>query len=204
MVIREEALPLAAPVFVLAAVLGVGGMVVAALLIAIAGLCVCAFFRDPERTPPGDESLLVSPADGVVCQVIKGEARSKVAVFMSVLNVHVNRAPFDGRVEAMQYNPGKFLAAWNDKASLDNEQLRYTIWTRRGSLEVVQIAGLIARRIVPFVGTGTVVERGERIGLIRFGSRVELVVPKGVEVLVEVGEKVKAGLTPVARWEAQR
>jgi phosphatidylserine decarboxylase len=179
-------------------------MVVAALLIAIAGLCVCAFFRDPERTPPGDESLLVSPADGVVCQVIKGEARSKVAVFMSVLNVHVNRAPFDGRVEAMQYNPGKFLAAWNDKASLDNEQLRYTIWTRRGSLEVVQIAGLIARRIVPFVGTGTVVERGERIGLIRFGSRVELVVPKGVEVLVEVGEKVKAGLTPVARWEAQR
>lgn len=202
MVIREEALPFAVPVFVLAAVLGVGGMVVAALLFAIAGLGVCAFFRDPERALPGDESLLVSPADGVVCQVVRGETRSKVAVFMSVMNVHVNRAPFGGRVEAMQYNPGKFLAAWNDKASLDNEQLHYTIRTRRGSLEVVQIAGLIARRIVPFVGTGSAVERGERIGLIRFGSRVELVVPKGVEILVAVGEKVKAGLTPVARWEA--
>ncbi len=177
-------------------------MSAAALLVAAAGSCVCAFFRDPERTPPNDPSTLVSPADGVVCQVVRGVEWSKVAVFMSVLNVHVNRSPFSGRVEALRYNPGKFLAAWNDKASLDNEQLRYAISTARGTIEVVQIAGLIARRIVPFVATGAIVKQGERLGLIRFGSRVELTIPNSAELLASVGQKVKAGLTPVARWEA--
>ncbi len=202
MAIREEALPFAVPVFIAAAAFGAAGMFVAAALSALAGLCVCAFFRDPERRLPGNESLLVSPADGVVCQVVRDGGSSKVAVFMSVFNVHVNRAPFGGRVEAAMYNPGKFLAAWNDKASSDNERLRYTIGTDHGNIEVVQIAGLIARRIVPFVTVGSSVERGQRIGLIRFGSRVELTVPSGGEILVSAGEKVKAGVTPVARWEA--
>ena len=203
MAIREEALPFAVPVFIAAAAFSAAGMFVAAFFLALAGLCVCAFFRDPERNLPGGESLLVSPADGVVCQVVRDGASSKVAVFMSVFNVHVNRAPFAGRVETTAYNPGKFLAAWNDKASLDNERLSYTISTGQGTIEVTQIAGLIARRIVPFVTVGSNLERGQRIGLIRFGSRVELKIPNRGEILVSVGEKVKAGPTPVARWGAQ-
>jgi len=202
MCIREEALPFACPLFVLAAALGAAGLLWAALLPAALGLFVCLFFRDPERVPPEDPRALVSPADGVVCQIDREGVRTKISVFMSVFNVHVNRAPSAGTVEALHYNPGKFMAAWNDKASLDNEQLRWTLVTPRGELEMVQIAGLVARRIVPFVNEGTSLARGERFGLIRFGSRVDLYAPPGVEVVAPVGAKVRAGETVLARWSA--
>jgi len=202
MLIREEALPFACPLFVLAAALAAAGLPWVALLPAGLGLFVCAFFRDPERVPPEDPRALVSPADGVVCQVGREGERTKISVFMSVFNVHVNRAPSAGTVESLRYNPGKFMAAWNDKASLDNEQLRWRLVTPRGELEVVQIAGLIARRIVPFAKEGTSMARGERFGLIRFGSRVDLYTPAGVEVVAAMGAKVRAGETVLARWSA--
>jgi len=170
---------------------------------ALAGVAVCLFFRDPERQPPPDPSLLVSPADGRVLFAGESGGRLKISIFMSVFNVHVNRAPCPGEVLALRYNPGKFMAAYADKASLDNEQNRILLRTGRGEMEVVQIAGLVARRIVCWARFGRTFLRGERIGLIRFGSRVDLYLPQTeVEVLVRPGEKTRAGVTPVARWRA--
>lgn len=200
MPIREEALPFACPPLLLAALLAAAGLYWAALLPAALGLFVCAFFRDPERVPPVDPQALVSPADGVVCQIAQEEGRTKISVFMSVFNVHVNRAPAACRVAALRYNPGKFMAAWNDKASLDNEQMRWVLDTPRGPLEMVQIAGLVARRIVPFVPEGRALARGERFGLIRFGSRVDLYAPAGIQVVARKGERVRAGVSVLARW----
>jgi phosphatidylserine decarboxylase len=202
MSIREEAFPFAAPPALLAALLGALGLYVWALPCALAALCVCGFFRDPERKPPGNLECILSAADGRVLKVEESEGRVKISVFMSVFNVHVNRAPFGGTVESVRYNPGKFLAAWDDKASLDNEQTRIAISTAGGRMEVVQIAGLVARRIVCWARPGRTFERGERIGLIRFGSRVDHYLPLGlVEALVEPGETVRAGTTPIARWK---
>lgn len=199
--IREEAFPFAVPLLILAAFLAAAGLYWAALAPTALGLFVCAFFRDPERVPPVDPLALVSPADGVVCQIAEEDGRRKISVFMSVFNVHVNRAPAAGRLTALHYNPGKFMAAWNDKASLDNEQLRWTLDTPRGELEMVQIAGLVARRIVPFIAPGTPLSRAERFGLIRFGSRVDLYAPASVQVVVSKGDKVQAGVSVLARWE---
>jgi len=200
--IREEAFPFAAPPALLAAVLGSLGLYYWAVPFAIAALCVCAFFRDPQRDPPHDLRLVVSAADGRVIQVEEDEGRLKVSVFMSVFNVHVNRAPFGGRVDAVLHNPGKFFAAWNDKASLDNEQTRISLATPNGRMDVVQIAGLIARRIVCWASPGRAFDRGERIGLIRFGSRVDHYLPAArVECLVMVGDRARSGVTPIARWK---
>lgn len=199
--IREEAFPFAVPPLLLAAGFVAAGLYWAALLPAALGLFVCAFFRDPERIPPEDPLALVSPADGVVCQIAEENGRKKISVFMSVFNVHVNRAPSAGRLTALHYNPGKFMAAWNDKASLDNEQMRWTLDTPHGELEMVQIAGLVARRIVPFIAPGTALARAERFGLIRFGSRVDLYAPAGVQVVAQKGQRVQAGVSVLARWE---
>jgi phosphatidylserine decarboxylase len=200
--IREEALPFAAPPFALAGALLVAQGWVPALFCLLVGAAVCLFFRDPEREPPADTSLLVSPADGKILFAGDADGKVKISVFMSVFNVHVNRAPCPGRVAGIRYNPGKFMAAYADKASLDNEQNRILIETSRGLAEVVQIAGLVARRIVCWVGPGDHVERGGRIGLIRFGSRVDLYLPLGsAQPLVEPGQMVRAGVTPLARWK---
>ncbi len=201
MYIREEAFPFAGP-------LGVGGVVCAATgawaagaALLAAAAAVCAFFRDPERIGPAEEALILSPADGRLLPVVREGGRVRLSVFMSIFNVHVNRAPWPGRVASVTHHPGRFMAAWKDKASLDNEQVR-TVWdTARGPLEVVQIAGLVARRIVSWVVEGREFSRGDRIGLIRFGSRVDLYVPEGeVDLLGREGEQVRAGVTPLARW----
>lgn len=201
--IREEALPFAAPPFALAGAFLLFGLWPWAAFFALVGTAVCLFFRDPERTPPQDESLLVSPADGRVLFAGEADGRTKISIFMSVFNVHVNRAPCPGEVRALRYNPGKFMAAYAEKASLDNEQNRILLRTAHGDAEVVQIAGLVARRIVCWLSPGDRVERAGRIGLIRFGSRVDLYLPSGsAEPLVEPGQVVRAGVTPLARWEA--
>lgn len=204
MIIREEAFPFAAPPALAAALLGLLDHPWWALAAAVAALGVCAFFRDPERASEAGANILLSPADGTIVKAEPlGDGRVLISVFMSVFNVHVNRAPFSGAVGTVVYNPGKFMAAWNDKASLDNEQVRTQFSTARGPIEVVQIAGLIARRILCWARTGKTFERGERIGLIRFGSRVDLYLPaEAVEILAVPGRRARAGVTPLARWRA--
>jgi phosphatidylserine decarboxylase len=161
-------------------------------------LFVLYFFRDPERIVPKGKDLLVSPADGRVIVVkdifepdyLKQEVK-QVSIFLSVFNVHVNRAPCEVSVELVKYNPGKFHVASVDKASLDNEQTSMVIANNGRKILVKQIAGLIARRIVCYAKPGDELKRGERYGLIRFGSRVDLFLPKDTELKVKLGDRIK-------------
>ena len=172
----------------------------------------CAyFFRDPIRVTPVDESLVIAPADGVVCSVgayipppelgLGETPMARVSIFMSVFDCHVNRTPVDGRVVRVAYKPGLFVNADLDKASEDNERNGFVIESAQGTFGVVQIAGLIARRIVSFSKEGDVLEAGERIGLIRFGSRVDVYMPPGTAPLVAVGSKTVAGETIIAGFD---
>jgi phosphatidylserine decarboxylase len=179
---------------------------VAAFFLLALALFLISFFRDPEREPEGDEETIVSPADGTVLSVgpadeAPGGARRRITIFMSVFNCHVNRAPAAGRLSEYAYLPGKKLAAFAEKASHENEQNRITISTTRGGVTFKQIAGALARRIVFYPRPGDEIARGERVGMIKFGSRVDLFVPDGAEPLVRPGQKVKAGRTGVARWK---
>jgi phosphatidylserine decarboxylase len=169
-------------------------------------LFVLYFFRDPERiAPPGDD-LLVAPADGKVVQIDTAyrdadhpDGAICVSIFLSIFNVHIQRTPLAGTILRKAYNRGKFLAAWDHKASLDNEQALTVMRTAVGIVSIKQIAGLIARRIFTWVDVGAEVEKGAHLGLIRFGSRVDLIVPPSVEILSVVGDKVSAGETVMAR-----
>ena len=167
------------------------------------------FFRDPKRAVPQGEGLMVSPADGIVSLIERAvppaelgmgpEPLLRVSVFMSVFNCHVNRAPIAGRLVKMAYRPGKFLNASLDKASVDNERNSLCFELADGrQIAVVQIAGLVARRIVPFVSEGQSLRTGERFGLIRFGSRVDVYLPDGVVPLVALGQNMVAGETVMA------
>ena len=172
------------------------------------------FFRDPQRTTPTREGLIVSPADGVVSLIEKAvppaelgmadTALTRVSVFMNVFNCHVNRAPIGGQVAEVAYRPGKFFNASLDKASVDNERNSLCIEMADGrQIAVVQIAGLVARRIVCFVAKDTALRTGERFGLIRFGSRVDVYLPEGVAPLVAVGQGMIAGETVLADLTSQ-
>jgi phosphatidylserine decarboxylase len=155
------------------------------------------FFRDPERAI--GEGRVISPADGVVQSIDAWpDGRTRVAVFMSPLNVHVNRAPMAGTVTSVEHVPGGFVPAFN-KDSDRNERVVWHFDTELGDLEVVQIAGAVARRIIPYLPAGTKVEQGERVGLIRFGSRVDTYLPQGVEPGVVVGQRTTAGVTRLDR-----
>lgn len=167
------------------------------------------FFRDPERVPPMAEGLIVSPADGIVSLIEKAvppeelgmpdAPLTRVSVFMSVFNCHVNRTPIAGEISAIAYRPGKFFNASLDKASADNERNSLRIRMENGQdLAVVQIAGLVARRIVCFVKPGDRMQTAERFGLIRFGSRLDVYLPDGVDPLVRVGQTMIAGETVLA------
>jgi phosphatidylserine decarboxylase len=169
----------------------------------------CAlFFRDPVRVTPTGEGLVVSPADGRVSQIINavppaelklGEVPlSRVSIFMSVFDCHINRSPVAGRIERIAYKPGTFINADLDKASEDNERNSFVIATGPTRVGVVQIAGLLARRIVCFAREGAPVAAGERIGMIRFGSRVDVYLPEGVRPLVAAGQTAIAGETVIA------
>lgn len=175
---------------------------------AIITIWICYFFRDPIRTTPQREGLVISPADGRVSQIASAlpppelnlppEPMTRVSIFMNVFDCHVNRAPLAGRIIKMAYTPGLFLNAELDKASDDNERNALAIETSSGIIGVVQIAGLIARRIVPFVKEGDMIGTGERFGLIRFGSRVDVYLPMGVKPLVGEGQTAIAGETVLA------
>ncbi len=172
----------------------------------LAATCfVCWFFRDPERKGPEGEKDFLSPADGRVIIVdrlarspyMEGECQ-KVSIFMNVFNVHVNRIPFDGIIQRVKYNPGRFFNASLDKASVHNERNALIVKTLRGkTYAVVQIAGLIARRIVNCVKAGDPVERGGRYGMIQFGSRLDLYLPMDFEILVKPGDKTRAGASVI-------
>jgi phosphatidylserine decarboxylase len=166
------------------------------------------FFRDPARVTPLREGLIVSPADGTVSRVslavppaelgLGTRPLPRVSIFMSVFNCHVNRSPMSGRIAVVAYRPGKFVNADLDKASEDNERNGLTIESETARIGVVQIAGLVARRIVCFVREGDHVAAGERIGLIRFGSRLDVYLPEGTAPLVSEGQSAIAGETIVA------
>jgi phosphatidylserine decarboxylase len=169
---------------------------------------VFSFFRDPERLIPATPGAIVSPADGRVV-VLKdedfaGRSGKRISVFLAIWNVHVNRAPASGTISAMEYRPGKFFAAMLERASLENEQNVFTLRTDAGDMVFKQIAGLIARRVVSWKKRGDTVARGERIGLVRFGSRVDVWLPKEAEILVRVGENVQGGSSVLARWPASQ
>ena len=165
------------------------------------------FFRDPERTAPEGDQLIIAPADGRVCAVeevasapLTGEPARKLSIFMNVFNVHVNRAPAAGEVRDIAYHPGRFLNAALDKASLENERMELLLALDSGEmLPCVQVAGLVARRIVCRVKKGAKLAQGERFGLIRFGSRVDLYLPLSADVSLVLGDKTVAGETIVAR-----
>lgn len=196
-----------------------GGLVAAILLGLLAefllwlGLLVTAwmayFFRDPPRVTPQGDDIVVSPADGTVQAIAPrrpppelelGEApRTCISVFLNVFDVHVNRVPISGRITKLAYHPGKFMNAADDKASDDNERQSFRIETAQGEVfGLVQIAGLIARRIVCCVAQGAEIHAGERVGLIRFGSRCDVYLPNGFAPLVAVGQRAVAGETVLA------
>jgi phosphatidylserine decarboxylase len=183
---------------------------VSTVLATLAMLCAAAtaflvnFFRDPERTPPPDPRLVVSPADGrvLLAEEAVEETRflharaAKVSIFMSPIDVHVNRAPVTGEVTEVHYKPGEYRAAFSDKSSLENEQNAIVMRSAEGrALVFIQIAGFLARRIVCRVRSGERIERGERVGMIKLGSRVDIFVAGDVTLRVRPGDRVRAGET---------
>jgi phosphatidylserine decarboxylase len=181
------------------------GWYIAAVPLLIIAIWVVYFFRDPERTGDRGEHLVVSPADGLVVMVtdvaepafIAGTA-TRISIFMNVFDVHVNRYPVNGIVKYLQYNRGLFLHAAHEKASLDNEQMSVGIESGSRRLLVRQIAGLVARRIVNYAKVGDKAEQGARMGIIRFGSRVDVFIPPDSSVRIKVGERTVAGTTVLA------
>jgi len=204
--IAREGWPFIIGALVILAALAVWHWIAALLWLPIA-VWTAAFFRDPARDAVRGDQLILAPADGLVVSVIPMDEPSflagpstRVSIFMNVFNVHVNRYPCAGTVAHRDYRPGAFLNAMAEKASLENEQSSLGLETVRGRLLIRQIAGLVARRIVTDHDAGQAVGQGDRLGLIRFGSRVDLFLPPNAAVAVRVGERTRAGETVVARW----
>jgi phosphatidylserine decarboxylase len=181
---------------------------VAGLLLLALAAFVFYFFRDPERVIPGGPGDVVSPADGRVVVVTDeengGRPGRRISIFLAIWNVHVNRAPAAGTITRLDYRPGRFYAAMRERASLVNEQNILALSTEAGEMVFKQIAGWIARRVVCWKKAGDRVARGERIGLVRFGSRVDVWLPREAEILVRVGETVRGGASVLAQWPARK
>jgi phosphatidylserine decarboxylase len=206
--VANAGLPIIAASAFATLVLAILGFKVMAVIGLFWSFAVLGFFRDPDRAIPAGEDLIVSPADGKVIVVSPGSQNpftkaeaQKISVFMSVFNVHVNRIPSSGRIVGTSYHPGKFVPADREAASLKNEQNALFLETENGiGFCVVQIAGLIARRIICHVQTGDRVKRGQRFGLICFGSRLDLYLPAAAQLDVKVGDRVRAGTSILARF----
>jgi len=158
---------------------------------------VAFFFRNPRRSIPTDPSVIVSPADGKVVKIERVGNVTKMSIFLSLFNVHVNRSPIGGTIEAVDYRKGSFKAAYNHSASIENERNVVMVSDGRIKLVFTQIAGVVARRIVFWKHVGDRVQKGELVGLIRFGSRVDILFPAGTEVSVAVGDRVRGGSSPI-------
>lgn len=191
--IVKDAYRFLVPLLISAALAAFFGLYLATFLVLLLAVFVAFFFRNPTREIPPDPRALVSPADGIVKVVERVGNVTKISIFLSIFDVHVNRSPIAGRIEVIDYKRGKFMAAWKPEASVENE--RNIIMVSQGNLKVVftQIAGLVARRIVCWKKVGDTVAKGELIGLIRFGSRVDVLFPAGAEATVERGMRVYGG-----------
>ena len=207
MPIAQEGVPFLL-VFVLAAIaFAVGGLWAGVLPCLLISGYIAFFFRNPERLAPVGASMVACPADGKVIFVGKAtegdfskEEMQKVSIFMSLWDVHINRFPVDGTVKDMKYRKGRFMAAWEEGASQENERNALLLETNHGDrMVVVQVAGLVARRIICYPTIGSFILKGQRFGLIRFGSRVDVYLPKDAEVLVKMGEKTLGGETILAK-----
>lgn len=207
--VRREGWPFVAAFFGVAVVLGLFWDALFWIGLALTGWCAY-FFRDPERVTPLDDDIVVSPADGVVSSIgpavppselgLSDAERTRISVFMNVFSVHVNRAPVRGRITTLAYKPGKFLNADLDKASRENERNGFVFASPHGPVAAVQVAGLVARRIVSFREEGDELGAGERIGLIRFGSRVDVYLPTDATPQIFVGQLAVAGETVIAAF----
>jgi phosphatidylserine decarboxylase len=171
-----------------------GGLVLAL------GLFFTWFFRDPRRKIVKNDSHIISPADGTVLEVSSGQGGQVIRIFLSVFNVHLQRAPVSGNIRNVEYKPGKFLPAMKPEAHVENEQNIITLVSAKGNFEVRQIAGILARRVVSWVKAGQQVEQGQQIGFIKFGSQVDLTVPASAKIKVKTGDKVRGGLTVLAEY----
>ncbi len=206
--VAKEGFPFIIPTACLALLFLSLGFSGAGIFFVCLALFIVFFFRDPSREIPSDESLVISPADGKVVGIKKGVEEAdgrkvtQVSIFLSVFNVHINRTPISGEVTNISYNKGKFMAAFAEKASLLNEQNSVSIKNKNMTVRVNQIAGLIARRIVCWVEKGQNLEKGERFGLIRFGSRVDIFLPETVDIKVSKGHKVVGGITIIGKNNA--
>ena len=181
----------------------VGQHVLAVIFLAL-GAFILWFFRDPQRQIPSDASTIVSPADGRVLEIadepFEGRAGRRISIFLAIWNVHVNRSPMEGTLARVDYRPGRFHMAMRAAASTENEQNVIRLATPRGEIVFKQIAGLIARRVILWKKVGDTVGRGERVGLVRFGSRVDVWLPTEAEIVVTRGDHVAGGSSILARW----
>jgi phosphatidylserine decarboxylase len=204
--IAREGYPFIGPPALLALIAWWYGYPWASLALLVIAVAVIFFFRNPERVPPQAEGIVVSPADGTVMQILEnvrsdnlpGLPLKRISIFMSVLNTHVNRCPVSGIVKNVKHVPGRFLDAREPDSSLVNEHNSVVLEDQDGAIEVVQIAGKIARRIACWVQAGDSVRQGERFGLIRFGSRLDVYLPETMTFVVGIGTTVRAGVTIIA------
>lgn len=171
---------------------------------AVLTAAVACFFRDPERAVSQVAGAVVSPADGRVQEIATEQGRWRISIFLSVTDVHVNRAPYGGKVTEVVYTPGRFVPAYRTEASRENESNRVTIDTPDGTIDVKQIAGVLARRIVCRAQPGDTLEKGQRYGLIRFGSRTDLFLPGDCDVVAQVGDRVRGAETVLAYLKVRR
>ncbi len=204
-IIAHEGYPFIIFSLVMTAFVAFFGIIWLTILFAFMAFFIIWFFRNPDRYFREEEKVLISPADGKVIKIkdvamngsISGRFK-KISIFMNIFDVHVNRAPYAGKIEEMNYHEGKFFSANLDEASLTNERNEVMIKTKDGrSIWVVQIAGFIARRIVCWMNAGMAIKKGERFGIIRFGSRVDVYLPEDSHISVKLRDKVKAGQTPL-------
>ncbi|CAM2006982.1 phosphatidylserine decarboxylase family protein [Acanthopleuribacter pedis] len=188
------------PTALAALLLFILGWVISGGIVAVLAVYIAYFFRNPYRQIPEDPKGIVSPADGKIVAVRHlDDGRVMISVFLNIFNVHVNRSPIAGEVETVLHTPGKFLAAYKEEASTLNEQNKVVVRDGDFAMEVIQIAGLVARRIICWTKTQDTLAKGERFGLIRFGSRVDLYFPDECDILVTEGQKVSAGSDLIAR-----
>lgn len=204
MKICKEAIPYALFWGILVAFSTIFSIYILSILFIVPFIFTIFFFRDPERECKCPEGVIISPADGKIIKIKEENGKVFVSIFMSVFNVHINRSPIEGTIKESKHFHGTYIAAYKDKSSEENERLRWVVESKKEAVEFTQIAGLVARRIHPFKREGEEVKRGEKIGLIAFGSRVDIKFDcKSKKLLVKEGDKVKGGLTPLAEAESQ-